>query len=115
MVAIRQGDIWWAELADPVGSEPGFRRPVVVVQCDEFNRSGIGTVLIVPLTSNLEWSDAPGNLLLPAKVTGLAKDSVANVSQLLAVDKTVLTQRVGSLPSRKLQLVLSGIDIVLGK
>jgi len=115
MVAVAQGDVWWADLAEPVGSAPGFRRPVVVVQGDQLNRSRIATVICVPLTSNLAWADAPGNVLLSAKVTGLDKDSVANVSQLVVVDKLQLTEHVGRLPRRKLELVLSGIDVVLGR
>ena len=79
------------------GSEPGFRRPVVVVQGDPFNRSRIATVVCVPLTSNLRWADAPGNVLLTAKATGLPKDSVANVSQLVTLDKASLTERTGKL------------------
>ena len=94
MVSIAQGDVWWADLAEPAGSGPGFRRPVVVVQGDQLNRSRIATVICVPLTSNLAWADAPGNALLSAKVTGLPKDSVANVSQLVVVDKAQLTEHV---------------------
>lgn len=115
MVTPAQGDVWWAELAEPEGSGPGFRRPVVVVQGDQLNRSRIATVICVPLTSNLAWADAPGNVLLSAKVTGLPKDSVANVSQLVVVDKVQLTEHVGRLPRRKLDLVLNGIDVVLGR
>ena len=110
-----QGEVWWADLAEPSGSEPGFRRPVVVVQGDAFNRSRIATVVCVALTSNLRWADAPGNVLLAARVTGLAKDSVANVSQLVTLDREALTERVGALPAKKLELVLLGIDIVLGR
>ena len=95
MVEIAQGDIWWAELPEPVGSAPGFRRPVVVVQGNPLNRSRIATVVCVPLTSNLTWADAPGNTRLSAKETGLPKDSVANASQIITIDKTFLTERVG--------------------
>ena len=114
-MVISQGEIWWADLPAPVGSGPGFRRPVVVVQGDAFNRSRLGTVLCVPLTSNLKWADAPGNVLLGAAQTGLPKDSVANVSQLVALDKSVLTDRVGKLPRPKVELILAGIDIALGR
>ena len=114
-MVISQGDIWWAELPVPTGSGPGFRRPVVIVQCDALNRSRIATVVCVPLTSNLQWAEAPGNVSLPARVTGLPKNSVANVSQIVSVDKDLLTARVGRLPQPKLDLLLSGIDIVLGK
>jgi len=112
---IAQGEVWWADLAEPSGSEPGFRRPVVVVQGDAFNRSRIATVVCVALTSNPRWADAPGNVLLTARATGLPKDSVANVSQLVTIDREALTERVGALPAKKTELVLLGIDIVLGR
>ena len=112
---IAQGEVWWPDLAEPSGSEPGFRRPVVVVQGDAFNRSRIATVVCVALTSNLRWADAPGNVLLSARTTGLPKDSVANVSQLVTLDREALTEPVGALPAKKLELVLLGIDIVLGR
>ena len=114
-MVISQGEIWWADLAEPAGSEPGFRRPVVVVQGDAFNRSAIRTVVCVPLTSNLRWADAPGNVLLPAPLNRLRLDSVANASQMVTLDRAVLTERVSRLPQAKLQLVLAGIDIVLGR
>jgi len=112
---ISQGEIWWADLPDPAGSGPGFRRPVIVVQGDPFNRSKLATVLCVPLTSNLKWADAPGNVLFEARLTGLPKDSVANVSQVVALDKSSLTERVGKLSREKSNLVLDGIDIVLDR
>jgi mRNA interferase MazF len=112
---IAQGDVWWVDLAAPTGSEPGFRRPIVVVQADSFNRSTLRTVVAVPLTSNLRWADAPGNVRLTARATGLPRDSVANVSQLVTVDKASLTERVGKLSPAKLDLVLAGIDVVLGR
>lgn len=112
---IAQGDVWWADLPEPRGSAPGFRRPVVVVQGDALNRSRVGTVVCVPLTSNLKWAVAPGNVLLTARATGLPKDSVANVSQIVALDKSALTERVGKLARAKAELILSGIDVVLGR
>ena len=112
---ISQGEVWWAEIPHPTGSGPGFRRPVVVVQGDALNRSRIATVVCVPLTSNLRWADAPGNVLLPAKTTTLPKDSVANVSQIVALDKTLLTERVGKIAAAKVNLLLSGINVVLGR
>jgi len=112
---IAQGEVWWADLGEPAGSGPGFRRPVVVVQGDAFNRSSLRTVVCVSLTSNLHWADAPGNVLLPARATGLPKDSVANVSQLVTVDRDALTERVGALSASSLELVLAGIDVVLGR
>lgn len=114
-MVIARGEIWWADLPEPSGSEPGFRRPVVVVQGDAFNRSRISTVVCVPLTSNLGWAEAPGNVLLPARLTGLPKDSVANVTQVVTLDRNALNDRVGKLPDAKLELVLFGIDVVLGR
>ncbi|MDO8847085.1 MAG: type II toxin-antitoxin system PemK/MazF family toxin [Coriobacteriia bacterium] len=114
-MVIAQGEIWWADLGEPSGSAPGYRRPVVVVQGDSFNRSRISTVVCVPLTSNLRWGDAPGNVVLDAATTGLPKDSVANITQLVTLDRGMLADRVGSFPPHKLDLVLYGIDIVLGR
>jgi mRNA interferase MazF len=114
-VSISQGDIWWADLDEPAGSAPGYRRPVIVVQADSLNLSRLATVVCVPLTSQLAWSDAPGNVPLSAAVTRLPKDSVAMVSQITAFDRNSLTERVGKLPAKKLQLILAGIDIVLGR
>jgi mRNA interferase MazF len=114
-MVISQGDVWWADLAEPIGSASGYRRPVVVVQCDAFNQSRIGTVVCVPLTSNLKWAAAPGNVALSAKATGLPKNSVANVSLIVSVDKTQLTKRVGKISKRNTEEVLAGIDVVLGK
>jgi mRNA interferase MazF len=114
-VVIGQGDNWWADLGDPDGSEPGFRRPVIVVQCDAFNRSRIATIMCVPLTSNTKWAEASGNVLLSRRSTGLPKDSVANVSQIVTLDRSVLTGPVGKLTNKKLELVLAGIDVVLGR
>jgi mRNA interferase MazF len=114
-VVISQGEVWWADLREPTGSEPGYRRPVIVVQCDALNRSRVSTIVCVPLTSNLKWTDAPGNVLLTARATGLSKESVANVSLIVAIDRHQLTECVGKLPRRQLELVLAGIDIVLGR
>lgn len=114
-MVIGQGEIWWADLEEPIGSVPGFRRPVVVVQSDAINRSRIGTIVCVPMTSNLKWANAPGNVLLKANLTGLAKDSVANVSLIVALDKNQLTECVGKLPRQRLEMILNGINIVLGR
>jgi len=114
-VTVAQGEVWWADLPEARGSGPGFRRPVVVVQGDALNRSRIATVVCVALTSNLKWATAPGNVLLPSSVTGLPKESVANVSQLVTMNKTDLTEQTGKLSRSKLELVLSGIDVVLGR
>jgi mRNA interferase MazF len=91
------------------------RRPVVVVQCDVLNQSRVSTIVCVPLTSNLKWKGAPGNVLLMARAAGLSKDSVANVSLIVALDKRQLTECVGKLPRRDLELVLIGIDTILGR
>jgi len=114
-VVVGQGEVWWADLGEPTGSEPGFRRPVVVVQGEAFNRSHIATVVCVPLTSNQRWADAPGNVRLVSRSTGLPKDLVANVSQIVALERAVLTDRVGKLSQQKLELILAGIDVVLGR
>ncbi len=114
-MVVSQGDVWWADFADPVGSEPGFRRPVVVVQGEPFNRSRIATVVCVTLTSNLKWADAPGNAVLTSKMTGLPKDSVANVSQIVTVDRNALVEQVGKLAKKKVELLLAGIDVMLGR
>jgi mRNA interferase MazF len=114
-VVVSRGDVCWASLPDPKGSAPGFRRPVVVVQGDAFNQSRIATVVVVPLTSNLRWAAAPGNVMLAARRTGLPRDSVANVSQIVAIDRDVLTERTGHLADDELALVLAGIDTVLGR
>lgn len=114
-MVISQGDVWWADLGIPAGSGPGYRRPVVVVQSDSLNRSRIATVVCIPLTTNLLWEGAPGNVLLSAHATGLPKDSVANVSQVVTLDRAALTERVGKLSASKLELLFSGIDVVLGR
>jgi len=115
VVELAQGEIWWAELPEPEGSGPGLRRPVVIVQGDSLNRSRIATVVCVPLTSNLTWAKAPGNVLLSERATGLPKESVANVSQIIAVDRACLTDRVSKLAPKKLAQILGGIDVVLGR
>jgi mRNA interferase MazF len=104
-VVVAQGEVWWADLPLPIGSGPGFRRPVVIVQSDAFNRSHIATVVCVPLSTNLRWADVPGNALLTTDVTNLPKDSVANASQIIAVDRELLLERVSKLPRAKLELV----------
>lgn len=114
-MVISQGDIWWAELPEPVGSGPGFRRPVIVIQCDAFNRSRIATVVCVPLTTNTRWLNVPGNVLLPPHATNLPKESVANASQVISLDKELLVERVGKLSPARLELVLAGLDAVLGR
>lgn len=114
-MVIAQGHVYWADLPAPTGSGPGFRRPVLVVQGDTLNRSRIRIVVCVPLTSNLGWVEAPGNVLLPARATGLSKDSVANASQIITLDRELLTEEAGKVSKRQLELILSGIDIILGR
>ena len=114
-MVISQGEVWWADLPPPTGSGPGFRRPVVIAQSDALNRSRIATVVCVPLTGNLRWSNAPGNVSLSARLTGLPKDSVANVSQIVTLDKDLLTERVGKVPRPKLDLIVTGIDVIFGR
>lgn len=115
MVDVTQGDVWWADVPEPAGSGPGFRRPVVVVQGNHLNRSRIATVVCVPLTSNITWAGAPGNTLLPAKTTGLPKDSVANISQIITLDRSLLMERTGRLTPKPFAQILHGIDVVLGR
>lgn len=111
---IRRGDIWWADLEDPRGSEPGFKRPVLIIQSDDFNRSHIQTVLCVVLTSNLRLAEAPGNVLLDKRHTGLPKDSVANVSQVVTLDKAFLTGKAGEVQTKTLAQIEAGLKLVLG-
>ena len=115
MVEIAQGEIWWADLPLPGGAGPGFRRPLVVVQGNPLNRSRLPTVVCVPLTSNLAWEAAPGNTLVSAKASGLPKDSVANASQLFAIDRSFLSTRVGKLAPKRLEQILASVDVVLGR
>jgi mRNA interferase MazF len=113
-VDVHRGEVWWADLDEPRGSEPGYRRPVLIVQADSFNRSRIATVLCVVLTSNLRLVDAPGNVLVSAKAAGLPKDSVANVSQLITLDRAFLDEQIGRLPPRLMNAVDAGLMLVLG-
>jgi mRNA interferase MazF len=112
---ISQGDVWWAELPEAIGSEPAYRRPVIVIQGDAFNQSTIRTVVCVAVTSNLKWADSPGNVALTARATGLSRPSVANVSQIVTLDKTDLSERTGRLSRSRLELVLAGVDTQLGR
>ncbi len=114
-MVVAQGDVWCADLGQPAGSEPGYRRPVVVVQSDSFNRSKIATVVCVPLTGNLRLAAAPGIVDLTAAMTSLPKDSVANVPQIVALDRGSLVERAGHIPAQKLELILNGIELVLGR
>lgn len=110
---MQRGDIWWADLDDPEGTEPGYRRPVLIVQADAFNRSRIQTVIAVTLTTNLRLAAAPGNVLVSAAESGLSRDSVVNVSQILTLDRRYLRQRVGAVGGRTLAHVDDGLRLVL--
>lgn len=114
-VVVAQGDVFWASFGDPPRPEPEARHPVVVVQDDAFNASRLRTVVVVPLTSNLRWATAPGNVALSPNSTGLPGDSVANVSQIVTVERSSLSERTGHLAEAKLELILAGIDLVLGR
>jgi mRNA interferase MazF len=113
-MVVERGQVWWADLDEPRGSEPGFRRPLLIVQDDAFNRSRIRTVLAIVLTSNLRLVDAPGNVLIPAKAAGLPKDSVANVSQIVTLDRDYLTEPAGKVRGPLLKNVENGLRLVLG-
>ncbi|MEL6261695.1 MAG: type II toxin-antitoxin system PemK/MazF family toxin [Cyanobacteria bacterium J06659_2] len=108
-----RGEIWWASLPDPVGSEPGYRRPVLVIQDDTFTQSRISTVIVVIITSNTQLAQAPGNVLLPHGVSGLPRDSVVNVSQILTLDKTFLVECIGSIPDYLQEEIDEGLRMVL--
>lgn len=108
-----RGEIWWATLPVPSASEPGYRRPLLVVQSDDFNRSKISTIIAVVISSNLRLAEAPGNVLLSRKSTGLPKKSVANVSQLITIDKSFLTRKAGRLTPELLHEIEAGIRLVL--
>jgi mRNA interferase MazF len=108
-----RGEVWWANLPDPTGSEPGYRRPVLVIQDDTFTQSRIRTVIVVVITANIRLAEAPGNVLLPHAVSGLLRDSVANVSQILTVDKTFLVERIGALPDYLQEEIDEGLRTIL--
>jgi mRNA interferase MazF len=112
-MVVERGEIWWADLPDPIGSSPGFPRPVLIVQSDEFNRSKIGTVVITAITTNLNLARASGNVLLTPKQSGLSKESVINVSQLLTIDKRLLNDYIGILSAKKMEQVENGLRLVL--
>ncbi|BAT52597.1 putative PemK-like protein [Nostoc sp. NIES-3756] len=108
-----RGEIWWANLPDTLGSEPGYRRPVLIIQDDTFNHSRISTVIVVIITSNIQLAEAPGNVLLPRETSGLPKNSVVNVSQILTIDKRFLIERIGALPDYLQEEVDEGLRIIL--
>lgn len=113
-MVVERGAVWWADLPDPHGSEPGFRRPVLIVSAEAFNRSRLQTVLAVALTTNLSLVAAPGNVLIPGKAAGLSRDSVANVTQIITLDRDFLCEPAAKLPPKLLHQVDSGLRLALG-
>ena len=113
-MVIERGQIWTADLGEPEGSEPGYNRPVLIVQTDAFNRSRLHTVIAVVLSTNLRLVDAPGNILIPAKASGLKKDSVANVSQVITIDRDFLTELAGRVRGQFLKDIETGLRLILG-
>ncbi len=114
MVSPNRGEIWWADLGEPRGSEPGYRRPVLIVQDDRFNRSNLATVIILSLTSNRRYQNLPGNIFLPKEQSGLAKDSVINATQLTTIDRTWLEEFVAELPRHLMVEIDRNLSLVLG-
>ena len=110
---MQRGEFWWAELPEPVGSMPGYRRPVLIIQANRFNQSGINTIIIATITSNIALADMPGNVPLSPRISGLSKPSVVNVSQLVTADKTMLTEQISTLPLRKIQQIEAGLRLIL--
>jgi mRNA interferase MazF len=113
-VIVERGQVWTADLGEPDGSEPGYNRPVLIVQTDAFNRSRLHTVIAVVLSTNLRLVDAPGNVLISAKSSGLRKDSVANVSQVITVDREFLVELAGRVRGQPLKDVENGLRLILG-
>ena len=112
-MVVKRGEIWWASLPDPVGSEPGYRRPVLIIQSDEFNRSGIRTVICSAITTNLNLAGAPGNVQLSPRSSGVSKPSVINVSQLISIDRTRLTERIKGIDTESMRQVDEGLRLIL--
>ena len=110
---MQRGEIWWANLPTPIASEPGYRRPVLIIQSDDFNRSRIRTVIVAVITTNLRLTEAPGNVLVTTDETGLPQDSVVNVSQVITMDKSFLTEQVGQISDRVISLIEDGLRLVL--
>lgn len=108
-----RGEIWWAQLSEPMGSEPGYRRPILIIQADAFNKSNINTIICAVITSNLALSEAPGNVFLPEKDSNLPKSSVINVSQVITISKLNLTECVGAVSKAVLAKVDNGLRLVL--
>lgn len=111
---MKRGEIWWASLPAPVGSSPGLRRPVLIVSSDSFNRSKIATIIATLVTTNLRLAEAPGNVRVSGQGTGLTKPSVVNVSQVVTLDRTLLTSRAGRLGPAQMASVERGLRLALG-
>ena len=112
-MVVKKGEVWWTSLGDPRGSEPGFKRPVIIVSANEFNKSAIKTVIVAVITSNLRLAEAPGNFSVSKKDSGLAKESVVNISQLLTLDKSFLVEKSKKIPELKLIRLNEGLKLVL--
>lgn len=112
-MVIKRGEIWWAELPEPTGSEPGYKRPLVIMQSNEFNDSNINTIIAATITTNMHLAAAPGNILLPAKKSKLPKKSVVNVSQLITIDKSFLIEKVYTLSNKLMEQIDNGVRLVL--
>ena len=110
---MQRGDIWWASLPAPEGSGPGYRRPVLIVQSNEFNRSRINTLIVAVITSNMALASAPGNVQLGPRSSGLPKESVVNISQLITVDRRFLTEKIKSIDPQKMKEVEDGLRLIL--
>ncbi len=112
-MVIKRGEIWWAELPEPAGSGPGYKRPLIIVQSNDFNKSNINTIIAAVITTNIHLADAPGNVLLPTKKSKLPKKSVVNISQLITVDKSFLTEKVHTLSNKVMEQIDNGIRLLL--
>jgi mRNA interferase MazF len=111
---VKRGEVWWASLGEPRGSEPGYQRPIVIISANAFNRSAIQTVIVTVVTSNLRLVEAPGNFSVSKEDSGLSKESVVNVSQLLTLDKSFLVEKIKTLPKKKILSLNEGIKLSLG-
>ncbi len=112
-MVIKRGQIWWAELPEPVGSEPGYKRPLLIIQSNDFNKSKISTIIAAVITSNIRLTAAPGNILLSTKKSKLPKESVINISQLITIDKSFLTEKISTLPTSIMAKVDEGVRLIL--
>ncbi|MGV1100068.1 type II toxin-antitoxin system PemK/MazF family toxin [Thiovibrio sp. JS02] len=110
---MKRGEIWWAILPEPAGSGPGYKRPILIIQSDEFNKSKINTIIAVVITSNIRLAAAPGNVLLPPKKSKLPKESVINISQVITIDKSFLSEKVHALSNEMIAQVDEGLKLVL--